>query len=111
MSSFFKVEVQGQMEDLGPLTLTGKRSGETPRAQGALWEEAESFAPALGWDWGGLTESKGTCDLVWWLGEGSCRRHDKGLVGWGGVNAQASLPGWVLVARGIPGLGIEGTME
>lgn len=69
MSSFFKVEVQGQMEDLGPLTLTGKRSRETPKAQGALWKEAESFSPAFGWDWGGLTESKGTCDLVWWLEE------------------------------------------
>lgn len=96
-----KVDLQGQMEDLGPLTLTGKRSGKTPRAQGALWEEAERFSPALGQDWGGLTESKRTCDLVWWLGEGSCRRHGKGLVGWGGVNSQASLPTWVLVAGGI----------
>ena len=40
MSNFCKVDLQGQMKDLGSLILAGKRSGETLRAQGALWGEA-----------------------------------------------------------------------
>lgn len=55
MSSFFKVDLQGQMEDLGTLILAGKRSGETPRAQGASWGELE-FLPS---SWAGLERADG----------------------------------------------------
>lgn len=45
------------------------------------------------------------------FGNSSGRRHDKVLVGGGGVNSQASLPCWVLMVRGIQGFGNEKDME